>query len=157
MLAQPVDLVDVDPRQLWASQPWVVRHHAAYYRTGEWERTGRTSADHWVELNQFPVVVERRGRSIIVAGHHRATAALIDGRPLRVRVAARGGRVAVTPLLFVDASGGEEPDRALALDRGGPASGWSARSRWPATCCDPWACRPTTRAGASRRRDVAAR
>lgn len=103
LIDSPVDLVEVDPRGLYAGQPWVLHEHTAYYRTGEWERTGRTSADQHSELNQYPVViVDHAERSVIVAGHHRATAALLDGRPLLVRVPARNRRVAVTPMLWID-------------------------------------------------------
>jgi hypothetical protein len=99
----PVDLVEVDPRTLWASQPWVLRHHAAYYLTGEWERTGRTSADRHLELNRYPVVVmDHRGRPVIAAGHHRAAAALVTGQSLLVRAVATGSVCAITPLLFWD-------------------------------------------------------
>ena len=98
LLAAPATLRDVDPRTLFANQPWIVREHVAYYRTGEWERTGRTSADQWVELNRYPVIVEdHRGRSVILAGHHRSAAALLAGRPLRVRVAAIDSRSQITP------------------------------------------------------------
>ena len=124
LLDQPVDLADVDPRLLHASQPWVLRHHVAYYGTGEWERTGRTSADRHVELNQYPVVVpDHRGRTVIVSGHHRATAALVAGVPLRVRIAARTRRAAVTPLLFVDpATAVDVPQATIAIESGRPAS-----------------------------------
>lgn len=96
----PADLVEVDPRCLWSSQPWVLRGHVAYYLTGRWERTGLTSADRHIELNRFPVVIEQGARMVIAAGHHRATAALIDGRPLLVRQLATRGMFAVTPLLW---------------------------------------------------------
>ena len=124
LIAQPVDLVEVDPRGLHASQPWVVRHHASYYGTGEWERTGRTSADRHLELNQYPVVItDSGGRRVIVAGHHRATAALIAGRPLLVRTAAVGERFAVTPLLFVDpAEAVDVADACRSVDAGHRAS-----------------------------------
>jgi hypothetical protein len=114
LLARPVELIDADPRELCASQRWVVRHHAGYYLTGEWERTGRTSADVFVELNQFPVVVDRHGRLVIVSGHHRTAAALVEGRPLRVRVAASGERFAVTSLLFVDPNSAVDTESACA-------------------------------------------
>lgn len=103
LTAGPPDLVEVDPRSLWASQPWVLRCHADYYLTGRWERTGLTSADRHLELNRFPVVVaDHRDRSVIVSGHHRATVALAEGRPLLVRRPATGPRHALTPLLWWD-------------------------------------------------------
>lgn len=86
ILQAPIWLSEVDPRQLFASQGWVVRHHAEYYRTGEWELTGITSADRDSDANRFPIVVcDRYGRRIISTGHHRALAALIEGRPLLCR------------------------------------------------------------------------
>lgn len=103
LLRASVDLEGVDPRELWASQPWVLRRHADHYLTQTWERTGRTSADAHVELNRFPVIfVDHRQRSVIIAGHHRATAALVEGRPLMVRRAAGTTVSAVTPLLWCD-------------------------------------------------------
>src|SRR6478609_6175770 len=56
LLVRPPLLTTVDPRQLYAGLPWILRQHVTHYLTGIWERTGRTSADHHVELNRFPVV-----------------------------------------------------------------------------------------------------
>jgi len=101
LLSRSVDLIEVDPRTLFANQTWVLLQHARYYTTGEWERTGLTSADQHQEVNQFPVVMPNHGgQRVIVAGHHRATAALVEGRPLLVRTAARTTRAAVSPLVF---------------------------------------------------------
>lgn len=87
VLASPAHLVEIDPRVLWATQPWVLRHHVEYYTTGEWERTGRTSADRSSLANQYPLILrDERDRSVILAGHHRSAAALINGRPLVCRV-----------------------------------------------------------------------
>ncbi|MCD9624231.1 hypothetical protein [Rhabdothermincola salaria] len=87
VLAGPPTLADIDPRDLYASQPWVVRQHVAYYLTGRWERTGTTSADVWSAFNRYPVVhIDAQGRHILFGGHHRSMAALLEGRPLRARV-----------------------------------------------------------------------
>lgn len=103
LLSRPVELVEVDPRTLVANQTWVLLQHARYYTTGRWERTDLTSADQHQEVNQFPVVMPNDGgQRVIVAGHHRATAALVEGRPLLVRTAARTARAAVSPLVFWD-------------------------------------------------------
>ncbi|MEI6403503.1 MAG: hypothetical protein WCP59_15095 [Actinomycetota bacterium] len=105
MLSEPPALAEVDPRELWATQPWVVRHHVAYYLTGEWERTGRTSADQHAIANRYPLVLAApRGRLTILTGHHRSLAALIEGRPVTVRVSPTHADtpVAVLPLLTVD-------------------------------------------------------
>lgn len=104
VLQAPIWLSLVDPRRLWASQPRVLRIHAAYYLTGEWERTGITSADQHVAANRFPVIVpDRLGRLIIRTGHHRSLAALVEGRPLvcRLATAPPDGAVALTPRLLV--------------------------------------------------------
>jgi hypothetical protein len=105
VLSEPPALAEVDPRELWATQPWVIRHHAAYYLTGEWERTGRTSADQHAIANRYPLVLaDPRGRLTILTGHHRSLAALIEGRPVTVRVAPKHAdtSVAVLPLLTID-------------------------------------------------------
>ena len=62
LIAAPARLHEVDPRTLFATQPWVLRTHAAYYLTGEWEITGRTSADMHSIANRYPTFVERRGQ-----------------------------------------------------------------------------------------------
>jgi len=86
-LRQPVRLVAIDPRELLASQPRVVRHHLRYYLTGEWERTGTTSADMAKVSNRFPLIeLAGDGRKIIRTGHHRSLAALIQGRRVLCRV-----------------------------------------------------------------------
>jgi len=45
LIAGSARLREVDPQVLSATQPWVLRTHADYYLTGEWEISGRTSAD----------------------------------------------------------------------------------------------------------------
>lgn len=104
LLAGPPVLVEVDPRHLRASQSWVVRHHAAYYLSGRWERTGITSADRDQPANRYPLITtDHRGRKVILQGHHRCAAALIEGRPVRARLVGThpaGVALAVTPLLF---------------------------------------------------------
>ena len=107
-LARPPQLTDVDPRDLRAGQPWILRQHVEFYLSGVWERTGTTSADMGHAANRFPVVVvSAGGERVIVSGHHRAAAALIGGWPLRCRLVednypSRSDRT-VTPLLKVDA------------------------------------------------------
>jgi hypothetical protein len=104
LLESPVYLTEVDPRQLFASQNWVVREHADYYRTGTWELTGVTSADRDRESNRWPVVmIDRLGRHVIAAGHHRSLAALFEGRPLLARVfpSEPDTATALTPHLLV--------------------------------------------------------
>ena len=80
----------------------MLRTHAAYYLTGEWEITGRTSADMHFFANRYPTFVERRGQLIIATGHHRSLAALIEGRPVLARVVADDPQpVAITPHLAI--------------------------------------------------------
>ncbi|BAN04413.1 hypothetical protein [Ilumatobacter coccineus] len=104
-VAQPPRLVDVDPADLYCTQNWVLRGHVSYYLSGEWEATGRTSADMHRRANRYPLVyVDARGRQIILAGHHRSMAARLEERPVRARVvgSSPAGRVVVTPTLEVD-------------------------------------------------------
>ena len=80
--------VDVDTRQLSASQPNVTRGGVKHYLPGgEHETTGRTFADHDNVGNKHPVVYDRDDGSerVLLSGHHRAVAAMIAGRPLRMR------------------------------------------------------------------------
>jgi len=102
-LSSAPSLSEVDPRAIFASQPSVVRHHLNYYMGSQYELTGATSADQSDIGNRFPVVLERTVRDvqpnriaqrgtdlmrqrILLSGHHRATAALLRGQPLRAVV-----------------------------------------------------------------------
>jgi hypothetical protein len=81
-------LVDVDPRTLHATQSHVTRPGVDYYMSGEYDRTGDTYADQHSPANRYPIVYTRDNgngetSNIILTGHHRATAALLKGRPLR--------------------------------------------------------------------------
>lgn len=60
------------------------RHHAAYYLTGEWERTGVTSADRDFLANRWPIITIG-GHNVIRTGHRRSLIALIEGRPVTAR------------------------------------------------------------------------
>lgn len=114
-LARPVHLTEVDPRQLHASQSWVLRHHVDYYLSGRWEVTGITSADRDKDWNRYPVVVrDHHDRLVIAVGHHRSLAAVVEGRPVLARV--------------IDG----EPDEAVALV---PHVLWGQRSRLPHLVC----------------------
>lgn len=115
LLAGGPSVVDVDPRPLHATQPWVVGSHAAHYVTGVWETTGTTSADRASFANRYPLVhVDDRGRAIILAGHHRSFVALVSGRPVRARVLRPPGTttVAVLPRLLAG-PGSPVPHRAV--------------------------------------------
>ncbi len=82
---QPPSLVEFDPRPLLASQPSVVQHHLRHYMGRNYDLTGQTAADQGNVGNRFPVILHRpsRNQNIILSGHHRATAALLKGVPLR--------------------------------------------------------------------------
>jgi hypothetical protein len=77
---------DLDPRDLSASQQGLVRAGVAYYRIGEYERSGRTYADQFALGNKYPVVLRSRGELVVLSGHHRAAAALLRAEPLRARL-----------------------------------------------------------------------
>lgn len=80
----PPQLVDVDPRTLSATQSMVTRGGVEHYASGEYDRTGETFADKEKAGNRYPVVYSRDdGTNLLLSGHHRATAALLQGRPLR--------------------------------------------------------------------------
>lgn len=82
-LRKPPVLQKVDPRMLFATQPGLVKAHVNYYLTDEYKRTGRTAADRDNAGNAFPVIyVNQRGQQIILTGHHRAAAAMIQGQDL---------------------------------------------------------------------------
>ena len=123
LFAEAPSLRYLDPRQLWSTQSWVLRNHVSYYLTGEWERTGRTSADQNKLANRYPLVVaDASGRMAILAGHHRSAAALIEGRQLLVRSipaeAFLNGAVAVLPHLWVCETAEETVDEvATAVQR----------------------------------------
>ncbi len=82
-LRKPPVLEKVDPRMLFATQSGLVKSHVSYYMTDEYKRTGRTSADQENVGNAFPVIyVNKREQHIILSGHHRAAAAMIQGQDL---------------------------------------------------------------------------
>jgi hypothetical protein len=120
ILERPPVLTEVDPRTLRASQPAVLRSHVAHYLSGEWERTGRTSADRHSLANQYPLVVDTaEGHRVVVAGHHRAVAALIQAQPLLARIRSEAARpIALTPFVWIDAEEeGSQPCVEDAADR----------------------------------------
>lgn len=107
LIAGPPALADLDPRVMFATQTFCVASHVAYYLGPEWARTGRTSADAGKPSNRYPLVwVDGDGRQILLGGHHRSLAALIQGRPVRCRVLRAEGddAVAVLPLLLAGPS-----------------------------------------------------
>ena len=93
-LRRPPLLVDVDPRGLRASQPSVTAPGVAFYMGVDNKSAGRLFADADKPGNQNPVVYRRvTGPSVddvILSGHHRSTAALLRGEPLRAVVVSGG-------------------------------------------------------------------
>ena len=67
------------------SQSSVTSSGVKYYLDSDWAKTGQTYADQHQAGNRFPLVYEHggMGQRIIMAGHHRAAAALAAGRPLQ--------------------------------------------------------------------------
>lgn len=86
----PEGMQEIDPRYLLSTQPSVTRPGVNYYMGDEYQRTGRTYADQTHSGNVYPVVYERESERgiepMLLSGHHRATAALIKGEPLRALV-----------------------------------------------------------------------
>jgi len=85
------NLVEVDPRNLRATQPEITRPGVDYYMGQEHRRTGETFADRMSPGNRYPVVYSRTHpetgnvENMILSGHHRAAAALLQGRQLHAR------------------------------------------------------------------------
>lgn len=81
-------VTELDPRTLMTGQPSVTRAGVDYYMGDEYEKTGRTFADHGAG-NAMPVVYESTHphfgwpERTILSGNHRATSALLRGAPLR--------------------------------------------------------------------------
>ncbi len=92
-LNKPAALEEIDTRGLKASQPWVTGGGVSHYMGAggaEYDRTGVTYADQANPGNKYPVIYHRRNSPeestsarIILSGHHRATAAHLQGKPLR--------------------------------------------------------------------------
>ncbi len=124
LLTGPPSLADLDPRLMHATQTFCVASHVGYYLTGTWERTGITSADPGVASNRYPLVwIDDEGRQILLGGHHRSLAALLDGRPVRCRVLRTDpdGAIALLPVLLIGESASvpttatDDPGTAAAL------------------------------------------
>lgn len=79
---------EIDPRSLTRAQPSITHSGMRYYMGNQYDLTGATYADHGPS-NATPVVYEANHphfgypERTILAGHHRSTADLLKGRPLR--------------------------------------------------------------------------
>lgn len=125
LLASPPranQFVDLDPRELQASQSTLTRAGVAYYLTGEYRRSGQTYAGQNNVGNKYPIVRERAGVFALLGGHYRSAAALLNGERVLARVVGpaeyeSGAAVVVTPALSV---GGRAPhfEHSACPDRG---------------------------------------
>lgn len=124
----PPAIADLDPRYMFATQTFCIAPHVAHYLTDIWETTGRTSANPGTSLNRWPLVwIDEKGHQILLGGHHRSMAALIQGRSVRCRVVRQHGDEtrAVLPRLLVGATTGidhhrtTDPTHASSLIRSG--------------------------------------
>jgi hypothetical protein len=94
MLDEHHPVTEVDPRRLSATQPSATTSGISHYLSPDYQRTGQTFADtiqglgHHTAGNRIPVVYQTDdGReSVLMSGHHRAYAALLQGRPLMAKV-----------------------------------------------------------------------
>jgi len=78
----------VDPRQLSSTQPSVTAPGVDFYLTHRYRQTGDTFQGDRDRGNRLPLIYVRDREALILAGHHRATAALLQGRPLEAIVVA---------------------------------------------------------------------
>lgn len=82
---------DVDPRELRATQPKVLRAGVKHYMENNEGTYGEQNGGDRKLGNDVPRIYHREdGQKIILTGHHRAAAALLKGEPLRAMVI-RGG------------------------------------------------------------------
>lgn len=89
-LRAPPHLEEVDPTNLRATQREITKGGVEYYTGRQYDRTGETYADKANPGNRFPLVYKREPvrpgaepEHLLLSGHHRAAAALAEGRPLR--------------------------------------------------------------------------
>jgi hypothetical protein len=83
----PPQLEEVDPRELSCTQGGLQRPAVVFYLGIEHRLTGEPFANKTNAGNRHPVVYRRDdGTTMILSGHHRATAALLRAEPLRARV-----------------------------------------------------------------------
>lgn len=79
---------EVDPRSLMNTQSSVTDAGMRYYMGNDYDLTGKTWKDHGAG-NAVPIIYEAEhphfgwSERSILTGHHRATADLLKGRPLR--------------------------------------------------------------------------
>ncbi|MFZ4434707.1 MAG: hypothetical protein ACOYOQ_16065 [Microthrixaceae bacterium] len=119
-ISGPTVLHDIDPRLLFATQPFVIRHHARFYaEANDYWHAGHTSADVLSLLNRYPTLEPAAGGFVIRSGHHRCLVALLHGTPVRARIigAVAEGPRSLTPLLAVGTNGTTDAAAAVAAIR----------------------------------------
>lgn len=91
------DVTDIDPRHLRATQPMVTRGGVQHYmESDDWQQGGQTYADQNNPGNRVPVVYSRQNEfrtedwqpeyeHLLLSGHHRAGAALLQGKQFPAR------------------------------------------------------------------------
>jgi GNAT superfamily N-acetyltransferase len=78
---------DVDPRDLRATQPKVIRAGVKHYMENPERTYGEDNGGDRRLGNDVPRIYHREdGQKIILSGHHRAAAALLKGEPLKAMV-----------------------------------------------------------------------
>jgi hypothetical protein len=89
----------IDPREVHSTQSWVTREGVAHYMNPENQSSGKLFANEHEPGNRFPVVYSRSEcegcpeTHMLLSGHHRATAALLEGRQFTgIRVKGGWGR-----------------------------------------------------------------
>ena len=73
------EMVEMDPRELKATQPSITRAGVAHYLSNP----DTVYKDAHNAGNKRPVVYERRGVPLILSGHHRAASALLRGEQFK--------------------------------------------------------------------------
>jgi hypothetical protein len=81
----------VDPRTLHSTQPWVTLEGVRHYASGK--EGVFANQDQYGNSNPVVYHRENQGRrtSMLLSGHHRATAALVAGKNLEGVIEATGG------------------------------------------------------------------
>jgi len=82
-------MVHIDPAdvRLRATQPSITRAGVQHYLGDDYAKHGTTYADQHNAGNVHPVVYAREdGQHLLLSGHHRAAAALLQGRQFPVRL-----------------------------------------------------------------------
>jgi hypothetical protein len=80
----------IDPAKLAATQAAVAKPAVEFYLGDRYTMTGDTYQGHLSSRNRLPLIYLRDDSALILAGHHRATAAPIQNRDLEAIVISGG-------------------------------------------------------------------